>query len=66
MKTERVFGIRAEAPCPACASPRVGIDQDDTYTIVPGVVPGSAKSTRGFDPLAGCPQCNARYEWVGI
>lgn len=39
MRTSTVFKIKVETPCPSCSSPRVGIDRDDVYQIVPGTDP---------------------------
>lgn len=30
------FGYKTETPCPKCGTPRVGMDFDDDYYIVPG------------------------------
>jgi len=38
MKTTTVFSVEQVAPCPSCGTPRVGIDRDDDYDVVPGVV----------------------------
>lgn len=52
MKTTRVFKMKIETPCPACAGPRVGVDRDDVYEIMPGLDPKLVK--------CHCPGCIAR------
>jgi hypothetical protein len=36
MKTNTLFAVLTESPCPECGGPRVGLDYDDDYAIVPG------------------------------
>ena len=48
MKTDRVYEYLQADPCPHCGTPRVGIDQDDTYSKEPGVLTPDRPATCSF------------------
>lgn len=49
MKTSHIFDMYTETPCVACGAPRVGMDYDDEYRVVPGANPRREDCT--------CPTC---------
>lgn len=51
MKTTTVFDREQVEPCPSCGTPRVGIDRDDDYDVVPG---------RIVEPTCACADCRQR------
>jgi hypothetical protein len=44
----RFFGYRSETPCPACGTSRIGLDYDDDYFVVPGVLHQAQEPTCSF------------------
>lgn len=61
------FGYVQEKPCPECGTSRVGLDYDDDYYIVPGVLhPATSGTPARLEDLPGCPQCPSSAHWLGM